>query len=294
MREFDRTIISQYSNSATLTQLITNLNTYIDPNANLQRFYDLIWNVDTAVGYGLDVWGRIVGIARFLKIPTGKFFGFAEATTASADPFNISGAVITPYFGFTETADLFAFGFDQDHFADFPAPLNDVSPFYSDGVLTTTFTLDDEQYRTLIFAKAAANICDGSIPAINQIMMNLFPRRGNAYVTDARNTPHNRWFGFAEARDADSFNIPGVPRTPYFGFGEDSEAEGFEQYQFDDFHLPLNEVSSFGDLEVGSLPDAMTLVYVFEFVLQPFEIAIVVDSGVLPKPTGVLARARYM
>ena len=50
---------------------------------------------------------------------------------------------------------------------------------------------------------------------------------------------------------------------------------------------------TFGDLH-PSLPGNMMMVYVFEFVLQPFEIAIVTQSGVLPKPTGVRATASYL
>lgn len=221
MRDFDRTIISQYSNSATLTQLITNLNTYIDPDANLQQFYDLIWNVDTAEGYGLDVWGRIVGVTRYIKVPSGRWFGFNEATTIGADPWN-------------------------------------QGVFYDGGELTHTVTLTDEEYRLLIFAKAATNITDASIPSINQILMNLFPNRGNTYVLDGRNQPHEACFGFAEAFDSRGWN-QGV----------------------------------FGDFLLSGLGKNMELTYVFEFALSDVEIAIVVNSGVLPKPIGVKALADY-
>src|SRR6266566_2744681 len=139
MRDFDKTVISQYSNSLIITQLITNLNQYIDPSANLDQFYNLIWNIDTAQGYGLDVWGRIVGVNRVLQIAAGSFFGFQEANDRT--------------------------GFNQ-------------SPFYAGQPTTTSFSLTDQAYRKLIFAKAAANITDSSIPAINQLLMNLFPNRG--------------------------------------------------------------------------------------------------------------------
>src|SRR6266550_5302096 len=156
MRDFDKTIISQYSNSAVLTQLLTNLNTYIDPDANLEAFYSLIWNVDTAEKYGLDVWGRIVGINRTLQVAAGSYFGFQEALDRT--------------------------GFNQ-------------SPFYNGQPTTTNFDLSDEAFRRLIFAKAAQNITDSSIPAINQILRNLFPGRGNCYVTDGPNASFGDWFG---------------------------------------------------------------------------------------------------
>jgi hypothetical protein len=75
------------------------------------------------------------------------FFGFNEATNLSADPFN-------------------------------------TSPFYSGQQINNSFVVADVGYRVLVKAKALANICDGSIPAINQILLLLFPGRGNCYVAD--------------------------------------------------------------------------------------------------------------
>lgn len=187
IRPFDylRTIISQYANSPILTKLIENFDDYVDQTANMEDFFDFIWNVDTAVGYGLDVWGRIVGVSRVLQVTgTEVFLGFAQA---------IGGGNID------------AFG---------------QAPFYNGAALTSNFRLTDSAYRQLIFAKALANISDGSIPSINQILLNLFPNRGNCYVID---------------------NLD------------------------------------------------MSLVYQFNFVLSPLELAIVSSSGVLPKPVGVSA-----
>lgn len=179
------TIISQYANSQILTQLITNFNSYIDQTQNMEAFFDMIWNVDTAQGKGLNIWGEIVGVTRTLQIvtPTSTYFGFDEATTLSA------------------------FGFNQQ-------------PFYSGATTTSNFDLSDDAFRVLIFAKALANISDGSVKSINQLLLNLFPNRGNCYVTDGLN---------------------------------------------------------------------MTMTYTFNFVLTPVEQAILGQSGVLPKPTGVQA-----
>ena len=183
-----RTIISQYANSEILTRLIANMDAYIDQTANFQSLFDMIWNVDTAQGYGLDVWGRIVGVSRTLNVVSpGDYFGFQEALPGS-QPFN-------------------------------------QSPFYIGTPLTTNYELSDSAFRVLIFAKALSNICDGSIPAINQILMKLFPNRGNAYVVDGLD---------------------------------------------------------------------MTMIYKFEFVLTPVELAIVLQSGVLPKPTGVSATVQQV
>lgn len=225
MIEWDRTVVSQYANSPILTTLIESMSQWIDPRANLEQFYNLIWNVDTAVGYGLDVWGRIVGITRTLRVPSSKFFGFLESGLESADP--MGGP------------------------SDYPGGF---SPFYQDEFFYYQYTLTDNQYRELIFAKALSNICDSSIPVINQMLMNLFPGRGNAYVTDDHPLPEDDWFTFQE---------------------QGPNAWGFNQQPFGDFAEPR-------------APD-MRMVYVFEFPLEDWEVAIVMTSGVMPKPTAVLA-----
>jgi hypothetical protein len=148
MQDVDKTFISQYAQSPTIRRMVNDFNAYLDPTQSLDQFYELIWNVDTAVGYGLDVWGRIVGVGRVLQVNiASRFFGFNEATNLSADPFN-------------------------------------TSPFYTGQQINNSFILADTGYRVLVKAKALANICDGSIPAINQILLLLFPGRGNCYVAD--------------------------------------------------------------------------------------------------------------
>jgi hypothetical protein len=64
MRDIEKTICSQYGNSTTLVKLICNMNEYIDPSADIDNFYNVVWNVDTAIGFGLDIWGEIVGVSR--------------------------------------------------------------------------------------------------------------------------------------------------------------------------------------------------------------------------------------
>jgi hypothetical protein len=179
-----RTVINQYANSPIISRLCTNMGQYLDLTADFDNFFDTVWNVDTAIGYGLDIWGRIVGVNRVLQIPVGgRFLGFEEAGGATVDPFN-------------------------------------QSPFFSGQPITSNFALSDDAFRVLIFAKALANISDGSIKAINQLLRNLFAGRGNCYVVD---------------------NLD------------------------------------------------MTMTYMFKFILTPVEAAIVEQTGVLPKPVGVLS-----
>lgn len=81
-----RTIMSQYANSPVLMRMIEALTNSIDPSASIQNFYDIVFNVHTAKGFGLDIWGRIVGMPRELNIPNpeGTYFGFGDGF----QPFN--------------------------------------------------------------------------------------------------------------------------------------------------------------------------------------------------------------
>lgn len=153
MENVEQTILSQYANSPTLCQLIQNMNQYIDPASDFDNFYNLIWNVDTAQGFGLDIWGRIVGVSRKLTIPgTVTYLGFNEAYTLA-------------------TKDTGAQPWGQ-------------APFYAGIQSTQTYFLSDDAYRTLILTKALSNISDCTAPSINQLLQNLFAGRGRCYVTD--------------------------------------------------------------------------------------------------------------
>ena len=156
MLNYQQTVISQNGASPTINQLIANMNTWVDPGANIDQFYNLLWNVDTAVGYGLDVWGRIVGVGRVLNIATINYFGMQGPSSASGLPF---GQAV----------------------------------FYNGGATTNNYVLADAPYRVVILAKALFNISDGTIRSINQILINLFgpkgllPVTGNSYCTDGLN-----------------------------------------------------------------------------------------------------------
>lgn len=159
MQDIDQTIISQYATSPTIRGIIEGFNSYIDPSADLDLFYDQVWNIDTAVGWGLDVWGRILVVSRALQITTSGYFGFSGPDGMSGDSF-------------------------------------DTLPMYNSGPLTTNYDLTDDAYRVLLIAKAAFNICDGSIMAINAILRELFGASGAAYVTDGLNMTMTYTFKF--------------------------------------------------------------------------------------------------
>lgn len=180
MIDVEKTIISQYGNSAAITQLIAGMNEYVDPRADIDKFFEFVWNVDTAEGFGLDIWGRIVNVGRDLTIPGDlSYLGYIEAGDAQ--------------------------------------PLGQ-APFYVAEAPTQTYRLPDDVYRVLILAKALSNISSSTAASLNQLLKNMFPGRGKAYVRDL----------------------------------------GGMQIQF-----------------------------VFEFLLEPFEYAILTQSGTVPRPAGV-------
>ena len=186
MQNWPDTILSQYAESSVLLGIIGSLNAAIDPAALIDQFYTMRLDLDTAQGEGLDVWGRILGVGRVLKIATASYLGFSGSPgAASGDSFN-------------------------------------TAPFYAGQATTANYPLSDTGFRTLLIAKAFSNISDGSIPSINQILRILFPGT-NAHVVDGLN---------------------------------------------------------------------MTLTYTFSGALSPVQQAIVLQSGVLPKPVGVLAMAK--
>ncbi len=158
VKSFDarETIISQYANSPILLALLSSLDDAIDPQPAIDGFYDTIWNIDTAIGHGLDVLGRIVGVRRTLYLSEG------------------------PYLGFSQSSDAVPFG---------------TGIFYGGGAITPNYQLTDAVYRQVILAKAALNITDGSSASINAILRSLFPGYGNVWGRDNGNMTMTFVFG---------------------------------------------------------------------------------------------------
>lgn len=154
--DVDATVISQYANSPTLLQLVEDFGQYFDPTENLQSFYLTVWNIDTAVGFGLDIWGIILGVSRVVTIAgvSGRF-GFENSDSPP----------------------------DWENFGN----LNESGvggPFYSGQIVGNSYKLDDGPYRTLLLTKALANICATTPQALNALITNLFPGRGVCYTLD--------------------------------------------------------------------------------------------------------------
>lgn len=172
--------MKQYAASPVIQQLIADRGAYF-PTSWQDQFYSGVWNVDTALGFGLDIWGGIVVIGREIQIPAVNYFGFNAPPSQSWAPFGQAS-------------------------------------LYTGPTATTTYSLADNAYRVLILAKALANIASTDSGSLNKVLNQLFPNRGRAWVND-----------------------------------------------------------------LGS----MAIRYVFEFALQPWERAVLIGGGALPRPAGV-------
>ncbi|WP_237442452.1 DUF2612 domain-containing protein [Saccharibacter sp. 17.LH.SD] len=216
MKDIRATILAQYANSPILLSIIEQFNAAIDPYALIDTFYNHVWNPSTATGWGLDVWGRIVGVSRVFKVNLPQYFGFLEADDGSdtARPFN-----------------------------------NGI--FYGKDIPADSYVLSDNDYRKVIFTKAAANISNGSIADINRLLMILFRDKGRIFVSEGT---MSNYFGFSEEES------PELPVQP-FNFGTWGDSSAF-----------------------GGGPMNMTICYSWD--LSPLEMAII-ESGVFPRPSGV-------
>ena len=147
MQKLSTTILSQYANSPVLLALIDGMNDAIDPSARINDWYRLVWNIDTAQGYGLDLWGRILGITRFLKVPL----------------------------------DIDYFGFQTGGIPEHSLPFGS-GVFYSGTVATSNFALSDTAYRNLLFFKAFVNIAATNTPTLDKLINKLFAGVSGFYV----------------------------------------------------------------------------------------------------------------
>lgn len=100
-----KTIIRQYEDSPIINAVVTSYTQTIDARYLFDSFYTHIWNIDTANSQGLDIWGRIVGVSRYLTLTNQDYFGFDP----DFDPFNES-----PFFNGSSITNTFIL--DNDDF----------------------------------------------------------------------------------------------------------------------------------------------------------------------------------
>jgi hypothetical protein len=197
----------QYSASPVIQKLVTDRASYF-PNDWQDQFYNVVWNVDTAQDFGLDVWGRIVVIGRNIQVPVSDYFGFSGTPQTWG-----------------------AFGEES---------------FFTGPAATSTFTLADPAYRVLILAKALSNIARVDARSLNKVLQQLFPGRGRAWANDLGSMTMSVTFEFAlEPWEFAVLTNGGVFPRPAgvgvklyqipvdtFGFAEAGDAEPFNQGTF--------------------------------------------------------------
>jgi len=145
-----KTVMKEYSNSTCLLQLLDDFDQWVDLTQFSDEFLSNVWDISQAQGFGLDIWGRILGQSRYLQVAQtpGNDFGF-----------NINAQPGTQW-----------------------QPWNQ-APFYGGAAAgTVSFPLQDPYYRQLLLVKAAANIATCDCPSINALMRAMFGDRGKCYV----------------------------------------------------------------------------------------------------------------
>ncbi|QDH14139.1 DUF2612 domain-containing protein [Formicincola oecophyllae] len=181
MEDIRPTILAQYANSPALVGILARFNAAADPRLLLEMWFQHVWDPSTATGWGLDVWGRIVGVSRVLKTPSTGFWGFEQGDDGSGT----------------------SLPFDE-------------GIFYTGQPTTGNYRLTDEAFRRLVFAKAAANICGGSTADINRVLMLLFGGAGKRiWVEDGQDmTMTVRYAWRISALDAALLENAGVLPRP--------------------------------------------------------------------------------
>ena len=138
MTDYGKTVMRQYANSVTLQALLADFDQWVDPAKFTADFLLHVWDISTATGFGLDIWGRILGQSRYLQIQQvpGDNFGF-----------NINATPGTQWKPWSQ------------------------APFYNGQAGgDVSFALQDDAYRQLLLVKAASNIASCDVPSINALM----------------------------------------------------------------------------------------------------------------------------
>lgn len=202
--KWEETVLTQYSASYKLLSIISTFYHAISLDNFTESFIRDVWDVSTNQSYGLDVWGKIVGISRYIRTEIeNNSFGFSESNTMDD--------------------------------TQYPSPFND-EPFYAGVQETETVRLGDDAYRTLIMCKAFSNISISTISEINKFLSILFKNRGRAYCSDYGDMTMGIICEFElapyERSILENYEVLPIPSgvlvitrqivPPYFGFSEDA------------------------------------------------------------------------
>lgn len=135
------TVQSQYAASPRILALAAQYWQLLDPTPSADLMISKMIDPSTAEGYGLDVWGRIVGIKRALVPVGGEYLAFAP-------PANVTNP-------------------DGNSWNNAPFNPVNASGYASDAI-----------YRVYVYVKAMLNIGNGSLADLNRYFSLLFPDSG--------------------------------------------------------------------------------------------------------------------
>lgn len=153
--DYHETVIAQYANSPRLLALIRSFSEAMKICVFFSDFYENIWDLNTATGKGLDIWGQVVGVNRTVKTLTGFFWGFNEETLLLARPYH----------------DLTGF---NDSLSSIEDRRTAWGMFRDYQELEGEITFTDKNFKKLIFAKAHANVSNYNTSDLNFILMYIF------------------------------------------------------------------------------------------------------------------------
>ncbi|MDA8485838.1 DUF2612 domain-containing protein [Pseudomonas resinovorans] len=87
------TLQSQYSSSPRIQKLLCGMGKQLDASRDIDLFMSKIFDISTAEGWGLDNWGRILGLDRTVLITSTAAFGFSGSGLQPFDqqPFDSGG-----------------------------------------------------------------------------------------------------------------------------------------------------------------------------------------------------------
>lgn len=196
------TILTQYSASNRILSIIDTFNQAVSLADFTDEFILRVWDITTCETFGLDMWGKVVGVSRYIRAEIDNdCFGFSEA----------------------------------DDGGGYPSPFGD-SPFYAGIQETETVRLSNEAYRTLILCKAFSNISIATIKDINRFLTMLFLDRGRSYCVDYGDMRMGIICEFKlepfEISILENYEVLPIPSgvlvslrqivSPYFGFAPDA------------------------------------------------------------------------
>ena len=145
-----KTLMRQYGNSPTLLRLLDDFDQWCDLQAFRDGFLSNVWDISQAQGFGLDIWGRILGVTRKLYVVPepipGETLGWATSDDAW-EPWSQA-----PFWGGNAGGNL------------------------------VLVTLPDASFRQLLLVKAASNIASVDAPSLNALVRSMFGSRGKCYV----------------------------------------------------------------------------------------------------------------